>query len=88
MSASREHRRWQDHRVLCGDLCNKLVAGAAALALGWGSIGAFLLMVTGILIIMADAHVDPLAIITEDALHPEGIEIDQPPGTGTGSPVT
>ena len=62
--------------------------GAAALALGWGTAGAFLLMITGILIIMADAHVDPLALITEDALHPEGTEIDQPPGTGTGSPVT
>ncbi len=44
-------------------------AGAAAVALGWGTIGAFLLMVTGLLIIMADAHVDPLAIITEDVLH-------------------
>lgn len=63
-------------------------AGAVALALGWSTIGAFLLMITGILTIMADAHVDPLAIITEDALHPEGTEIDQPPGTGTGSPVT
>ncbi len=63
-------------------------AGAAATALGWGTIAAFLLMITGILIIMADAHVDPLAIITEDALHQEGPEIDQPPGTGTGSPVT
>ena len=63
-------------------------AGAAAVALGWGTIGAFLLMVTGLLIIMADAHVDPLAIITEDVLHPEGPEIDQPPGTGTGSPMT
>ena len=64
------------------------VAGAAALALGWGTIGAFLLMATGILIIFADAHIDPLALITEDALHREGPEIDQPPGTGTGSPAT
>ena len=66
------------------------VAGAASLALGWSTIGAFLLMITGILVIMADAHVDPLAIITEDVLHPEepGPEIEQPPGTGTGSPVT
>jgi len=63
-------------------------AGAVAAALDWGTIAAFLLMITGILIIMADAHVDPLAIITEDVLHPEGTEIDQPPGTGTGSPVT
>ena len=64
------------------------VAGAAATALGWTTPAAFLFMVTGILIIFADAHVDPLALITEDALHPEGTEIDQPPGTGTGSPVT
>ena len=63
-------------------------AGAAATALGWGTTAAFLLMITGILIIMADAHVDPLAILTEDVLHPEGPESDQPPGTGTGSPVT
>jgi hypothetical protein len=63
-------------------------AGAAALALGWSTTGAFLLMITGILIIMADAHIDPVAFITEDALHPEGPEIDQPAGTGTGSPVT
>ncbi len=64
------------------------VAGALATALGWGTPAAFLFMITGILTIMADAHVDPLAIITEDVLHPEGPEIDQPPGTGTGSPVT
>ena len=64
------------------------VAGAVALALGWSTIGAFLIMVTGILIIMADAHIDPIAFVTEDALHPEETEIDQPPGTGTGSPVT
>jgi hypothetical protein len=63
-------------------------AGAAAAALHWGTIAAFILMITGILIIMADARVDPLAILTEDVLHPEGPEIDQPPGTGTGSPVT
>jgi hypothetical protein len=64
------------------------VAGAAFTALGWGTPAAVLFMITGILMIFADAHVDPLAIITEDALHPEGAEIDQPPGTGTGSPVT
>ena len=63
-------------------------AGAVAAMLGWGTPSAFLLMITGILIIMADAHVDPLAIITEDVLHPEGTEIDQPSETGTGSPVT
>ena len=64
------------------------VAGAAATALGWTTPAAFLFMVTGILVIFADAHVDPLALITEDVLHPEDTEIDQPPGTGTGSPVT
>ena len=64
------------------------VAGAAATALGWGTPAAFCFMLTGILIIMADAHIDPVALITEDALHPEGTEIEQPPGTGTGSPVT
>ena len=62
--------------------------GAACTALRWGTPAAFLFMITGILIIFADAHLDPVALITEDALHPEGPEIDQPPGTGTGSPVT
>ena len=56
-------------------------AGAAAIMLGWGTPGAFLLMITGILMIMADAHVDPLALITEDALHPD--EVAVPPGGGT-----
>ncbi len=64
------------------------VAGAAATALGWTTPAAFLFMVTGIGIIFADAHIDPVALITEDALHPEGTEIEQPPGAGTGSPVT
>ena len=66
------------------------VVGAAFVALGWGTPAAVLFMITGILMIFADAHLDPLALITEDALHPEepGTEIDQPPGTGTGSPVT
>ncbi len=64
------------------------LAGAAFTALRWGTPAAFCFMITGLLTIMADAHVDPLAIITEDVLHPEGPEIDQPPGTGTGSPVT
>ena len=63
-------------------------AGAAATALGWGTPAAFCFMITGLLTIMADVHIDPLALITEDALHPEGTESDQPPGTGTGSPVT
>ena len=63
-------------------------AGAVAAMLEWGTPAAFLLMITGILTIFADAHVDPVALITEDSLHPEGPEIDQPPGTGTRSPVT
>ncbi len=63
-------------------------AGAAFLALGWSTPAAFCLRVTGIRVIFADAHIDPVALITEDALHPEGTEVEQPPGTGTGSPVT
>ena len=54
------------------------IAGAAAAVIGWGTPAAFLFMITGILCVMADSHVDPLAVITEDALHPEGVEIDQP----------
>ena len=54
------------------------VAGAAAAALGWGTPAAFLFMITGILGIMADAHIDPLAVITEDALHPDDADVDQP----------
>ncbi len=57
-------------------------AGAAAAALGWGTPAAFLLMLTGILMIMADAHVDPVALITEDALHPEEAEVAGPSGKG------
>ncbi len=45
--------------------------GVGAIALDFDTVGAFLLMVVGILIIMADAHVDPLALVTEDALDPE-----------------
>ena len=63
-------------------------AGAACVALGWSTPAAFCFMITGLLVIFADAHVDPVALITEPALDPEGTEIDQPPGTGTGSPVT
>ena len=63
-------------------------AGAACTALRWSTPAAFCFMITGILVIFADAHVDPVALITEPALDPEGTEIDQPPGTGTGSPVT
>ena len=64
------------------------VVGAAFVALGWSTPAAFCLMITGLLIIFADAHIDPVALITEDSLHPEGTEFEQPPGTGTGSPVT
>ncbi len=62
--------------------------GAAFVALGWGTPAAFCFMLTGIMMIFADAHIDPVALITEDALHPVGAEIDQPPGTGSGSAVT
>ena len=55
------------------------VAGGAAALLHWGTTAAVLIMITGVLIAMADAHVDPLALITEDALHPDDAEIDQPP---------
>jgi hypothetical protein len=64
------------------------VAGAACVALRWGTPAAFLFMIAGLLTIFADAHVDPVALITEPALDPEGTEVVQPPGTGTGSPVT
>lgn len=47
------------------------VVGTSAIMLDFGTIGAFLLMIVGILIIMADAHVDPLALVTEDALDPD-----------------
>jgi hypothetical protein len=57
-------------------------AGAAAIALGWGTPGAFLFMVTGLLVIMADAHIDPIALVTEDVLHPDDSEVDRPPETG------
>jgi len=59
------------------------VAGAAATALGWGTPAAFLFMITGILGVMADSHVDPLAVITEDALHPDEVEVDQPSTKGS-----
>jgi hypothetical protein len=56
------------------------VVGGLAALLRWRTTSAFLLMITGILLIMADAHVDPVAIITEDALHPD---LD---GPGTDTP--
>jgi hypothetical protein len=55
-----------------------LLVGAAALALGWTTPAAFLFMLAGLLIIMADSHVDPVALLTEDALHPEEAEVPGP----------
>jgi len=61
------------------------LAGAVAAVLGWGTPAAFLLMLTGILGVMADSHVDPLAVITEDALHPDDVEVDQPSTNGSSA---
>jgi len=47
------------------------VAGAGAALLSWGTPAAFLFMITGLLIAMANEHIDPVALITEDALHPD-----------------
>ncbi len=55
-------------------------AGAAATALGWGTPAAFFFMATGLLTIMADAHIDPVALVTEDVLHPDDPEVATPPG--------
>ena len=38
-------------------------AGAAATALGWGTPAAFLFMITGLFTIMADARIDPVALV-------------------------
>jgi hypothetical protein len=46
---------------------------AAMTVLEWRTTAAFLLLTTGILMIMADSHVDPLALITENALHPDEV---------------
>jgi hypothetical protein len=40
-------------------------------------------MIAGVLGVMADSHVDPLAVITEDALHPDSVEIEQPSAKGS-----
>jgi hypothetical protein len=56
------------------------VAGVLAAMLERRTVAAFLLMITGILMIMADSHVDPLALITEDALHPDDAEVAGSPG--------
>ena len=58
-------------------------AGVVATMLGWTTPAAFLFMITGILMIFADSHVDPLALITEDSLHPDDAEVAGPPGGGT-----
>lgn len=58
-----------------------MLAGLAAIALGWGTPAAFLFMIAGLFIIMADQHIDPVAIVTEDALHPDDAEVDAPRGT-------
>lgn len=55
---------------------------AAAAALGWSTAAALAGMATGILIIMADQHVDPLAFVMEDALHPDEPDVAGPPGNG------
>ncbi len=59
------------------------LAGAAATALGWTTPAAFLFMLTGLFTIMADSHVDPLALVTEDALHPDEAEITAAQRTDT-----
>jgi hypothetical protein len=58
------------------------VVGAAFLALGWSTPAAFCFMITGLLTIFADAHIDPVALITEDALHPDEAEAAAAPRQG------
>ena len=58
------------------------VVGAAFIALGWSTPAAFCFMITGLLTIFADAHIDPVALITEDALHPDEPEVATSPGQG------
>ena len=55
-----------------------LLAGAAFVALGWSTPAAFAFMLGGLFIILADSHVDPVALITEDALHPDEAEAPAP----------
>ena len=59
-----------------------LLAGAAATVPGWSTPAAFCFMAAGLFIIMADQHVDPLALVTEDALHPDEGEVTGTPGPG------
>jgi hypothetical protein len=50
------------------------LAGAAFVVLGWGTPAAFCFMLAGLFIILADQHVDPVALVTEDTLHPDEAE--------------
>ena len=59
-----------------------LLAGAAAVALGWSTPAAFCFMLAGLFIILADSHVDPVALITEDALHPDEAKVPGPATEG------
>ncbi len=58
------------------------LAGAATATLGWATPAAFLFMAAGLFIIMADSHVDPVALLTEDALDPDAPEVAGPRGNG------
>ena len=63
-----------------------LLAGAVSVAMGWGTPAAFCFMLAGLFIILADQHIDPVALVTEDALHPEEAEV---PGAAVkGAAVT
>ena len=50
------------------------VVGARFAAVGWSTPAAFCFMLTGLLVVFADARIDPVALLTADALHPEGAE--------------
>ena len=58
------------------------LAGAAFGALGWSTPAAFCFMIGGLFIILADSHVDPLTLVTEDALHPDKAEVPGSPARG------
>ena len=45
------------------------------MVVGWGTPAAFCFMIAGLFIILADQHVDPVALVTEDALHPPEAEV-------------
>ena len=63
-------------------IAGSALAGAAAGALGLSTPAAFLFMAAGLLVIMADNHVDPVALFTEDALHGDASEVAGSPGGG------